>query len=134
MPTIIPSPLLRQALVADAATSAACGLLMALAAGPLSGLLGLPETLLRVAGAVLLPYAAFIGWLGLREQVRRAVVWAVVIGNGLWAADSLLLLAGGWVEPTRAGIAFVVAQALAVLMYAGFQSVGLRRSAAVAAA
>ncbi len=134
MPTIIPSPLLRQALVADAATSAACGLLMALAAGPLSSLLGLPETLLRVAGAVLLPYAAFIGWLGLREQVQRAVVWAVVIGNALWAADSLLLLASGWVEPTRAGFAFVVAQALAVLMYAEFQYVGLRRSEAVATA
>jgi hypothetical protein len=134
MPTIIPSPLLRQALVADAATSAACGLMMALAAGPLSGLLGLPETLLRVAGAVLLPYAAFIGWLGLREQVQRAVVWAVVIGNALWAAGSLLLLASGWVEPTRAGFAFVVAQALAVLMYAEFQSVGLRRSQAPAAA
>lgn len=129
MLTIIPSPLLRQALLADAATSATCGLLMALAAGPMSGILGLPEPLLRVAGIVLLPYAAFIGWLGLREQIQRPVAWAVVIGNAVWAADSFLLLASGWVEPTRAGYAFVIAQALAVLMYAEFQYVGLRRSA-----
>lgn len=134
MPTIIPSPLLRQALLADAATSAACGGLMALAAGPMSGALGLPEMLLRLAGLVLLPYAAFIGWLGLREQVQRPVVWAIVIGNVIWAADSILLLASGWVEPTRAGYAFVIAQALAVLMYAEFQYVGLRRSEATTAA
>jgi len=133
MPTIVPSPLLRQALLADAATSAACGLLMALAAGPLSGILGLPEMLLRLAGIVLLPYAAFIAWLGLRDEVHRVVAWAVVLGNGLWALDSFLLLASGWVEPTRAGYAFVIAQALAVLMYAEFQYVGLRRSQTAAA-
>jgi hypothetical protein len=134
MLTIIPSPLLRQALVADAATSAACGLLMTLAAGPMSGTLGLPEMLLRVVGIVLLPYAAFIGWLGLREQIQRPIAWAVVLGNAIWAADSFLLLASGWVEPTRAGYAFVIAQGLAVLMYAEFQYVGLRRSQIAATA
>ncbi len=134
MMTIHPSPLLRQALLADSATSAAFGLLMLLAAGPMSALLGLPETLLRVSGVVLLPYAAFIGYLGLRERAHRMIVWAVVIGNGLWAADSLLLLASGWVAPTSAGYAFVIAQALAVLMYAEFQYMGLRRSTAAAAA
>jgi hypothetical protein len=134
MLTIIPSPLLRQALLADAATSAACGLLMTLAAGPMSGTLGLPEMLLRIAGIVLLPYAAFIGWLGLREQIQKPVAWAVVIGNAIWAADSFLLLASGWVEPTRAGYAFVIVQALAVLMYAEFQYVGLRRSVSTATA
>ena len=127
------SPLLRQALLADAATSAAFGALMLVAAGPMSHVLGLPETLLRVAGIVLLPYAAFVGYLGLREEVNRMIVWAVVIGNGLWVADSFLLLASGWVAPTSAGYAFVIAQALAVLMYAEFQYVGLRRSGAAVA-
>jgi len=125
-----PSPLLRQALLADAATSAACGSLMLLAAGPLGGLLGLPEGLLRVSGALLLPYAALIAYLGLRERLRRLAVWAVVAGNAVWAADSVLLLASGWVEPTRAGYAFVIAQAVAVLIYAELQAVGLRRSTA----
>jgi hypothetical protein len=128
MLTIQASPLLRQALVADATTSAAFGLLMLIGAGPLSGILGLPEMLLRIAGFVLLPYAAFIGWLGVREEIQKPIAWAVVLGNALWVADSILLLASGWVSPTSAGYAFVVAQALVVLMYAEFQYVGLRRS------
>jgi hypothetical protein len=133
MLTIHPSPLLRQALLSDAVTSAACGLLMLLGAAPLAGLLGLPDMLLRLAGAILLPYAAFIAYLGLREQVQRPAIWAVVIGNVIWTADSFLLLFSGWVEPTQAGYAFVVAQALVVLMYAELQYVGLRRSRTFAA-
>jgi hypothetical protein len=128
MMNIHSSPLLRQALVADAATSAAFGLLMLIGAGPLSGVLGLPEMLLRIAGIVLLPYAGFIGWLGVRETISKPVAWAVVLGNALWVADSVLLLVSGWVAPTSAGYAFVIAQALVVLMYAEFQYVGLRRS------
>ncbi len=132
MTTLHPSPLLRQALLADATTSGAFGLLMLLAAGPLSHMLGLPELLLRSAGAVLIPFVALLAWLGLREQMHRALVWAVILGNILWAADSLLLLVSGWVSPSGAGYAFVIAQALVVLMYAELQILGLRRSAAVA--
>ncbi|HEV2563991.1 MAG TPA: hypothetical protein VGU19_02800 [Microvirga sp.] len=132
MMTIQSSPLLRQALVADATTSAAFGLMLLIGAGALSGIFGLPEMLLRVAGLVLLPYAAFIGWLGLREEIQKPVAWAVILGNALWVVDSALLLASGWVAPTSAGYAFVIAQALVVLMYAEFQFVGLRRSGAVA--
>lgn len=128
MSVVTSSPLLRQALVADAATSGACGLLLLLAAGPLASLLGLPVPLLRLSGVVLLPYAGLVGYLGLRDRLPRGIVWAVVIGNAVWAADSLLLLVSGWVEPTRAGYAFVIAQALAVLMYAELQYVGLKRS------
>jgi hypothetical protein len=132
MTTIHPSPLLRQALLADATTSGAFGLLMLLAAGPLSHLLGLPEMLLRGAGAVLMPYVALLAWLSLRGQTNKALIWAVILGNILWVADSLLLLAIGWVSPTLAGYAFVIMQALVVLMYAELQIMGLRRSNAVA--
>ena len=116
MMTIQSSPLLRQALVADATTSAAFGLMLLIGAGALSGVFGLPEMLLRIAGLVLLPYAAFIGWFGVREQILKPVAWAVVLGNALWVADSFLLLMSGWVSPTSAGYAFVIAQALVVLM------------------
>lgn len=128
MHKFIPSPLLRQALLADAVTSAACGLLMLLGAASLT-FLGLPEALLRVAGAVLIPYAAVVGWLGTRNLLPPMAVWAVILGNGVWVVDSLLLLVSGWVEPTRAGTAFVVLQAVAVGMYAELQLMGLRRSA-----
>jgi len=130
---ITPSPFLRQALVADATTSAACGLLMLFGAGPLTGTLGLPESLLRAAGLVLLPYALSVGMLGMRPHLSRAVVWAVVFANGIWSADSALLLMSGWVAPTRAGYAFVIAQAVVTLMYAELQFIGLRRSTHAAA-
>lgn len=128
MTMVHPSPLLRQALLADATTSGAFGLLMLLAADPLDSLLGLPEGLLRGAGAVLLPYAALLVWLSLRGEMHRALVWGVILGNILWTADSLLLLVSGWVSPTTAGYAFVIMQALVVLMYAELQVMGLRRS------
>lgn len=128
MTTVFSSPLLRQALLADAATSGAFGLLLVLAGGPLAGVFGLPEPFLRIVGALLLPYAAFIGALGLRAHIATPIAWAVVIGNAAWAIASVVLLMSGWVDPTRAGYAFVILQALAVLMYAEFQFVGLRRS------
>ena len=128
MPAIHPAPFLRQALLADAVTTAACALLMLLAAGPLAGLLGLPAGLLRAAGAVLIPFAGFVGLLALRARFSPAVVWAVVLANAVWAADSLLLLVSGWVEPTPAGTAFVIAQAVVVALYAELQFIGLKRS------
>lgn len=128
MTTIQPAPFLRQALLADAVTSAACALLVLVAAGPLERILGLPAGLLRGAGLVLLPYVAILAFLALREDLPRMAVWAVIAANALWAAESVLLLASGWVEPTSAGIAFVIAQAIVVAMYAELQFIGLRRS------
>jgi hypothetical protein len=56
-----------------------------------------------------------------------------VIGiNALWVADSVLLLLGGWVNPTGLGYAFVLFQAAVVAGFADAQYLGLRRSAAPA--
>lgn len=130
---ILPAPLLRQALLADAVTSAACAALLIGGAGFLEGLLGLPAALLRGAGLVLLPFVALVAFLGTRERLPRMAVLAVIGLNALWAADSLLLLVSGWVAPTAAGTVFVIAQAVAVAMYAELQFMGLRRSVAAAA-
>jgi hypothetical protein len=128
MTTIQPAPFLRQALLADAVTSATCALLVLVAAGPLERILGLPAGLLRGAGLVLLPYVGILAFLALREDLPRMAVWAVIAANALWAAESVLLLVSGWVQPTSAGIAFVIAQATVVAMYAELQFIGLRRS------
>jgi hypothetical protein len=133
MTSILPAPLLRQALLSDAVTSAACALLMLLGAGFLETLLGLPAILLRGAGIVLLPFAAWVWILGLRDELKRSTVWAVVAVNAAWAADSLLLLASGLVQPTAAGYALVIGQAAVVALYAELQFIGLRRSAERAA-
>jgi hypothetical protein len=125
--TLHPTPFLRFALLGDAAASGATGLLLAAGAGALASLLGLPEGLLRVAGLVLLPYAAFVAWLGTRSGgVPRNALRAVVAINLLWAIDSALLLAMGPVSPNSLGIAFVLAQALVVLGFAAMQWTALR--------
>ena len=129
MSSFSPSPLLRYALVGDAVASGATGLLLALGAGALAGLLGLPEALMRSAGLILLPYAAVVALLGTRATMSRRAVWAVIAVNGVWVADSLILLASGWVSPTALGYAFVLAQALVVLLFAEAQYFGLRRAA-----
>lgn len=127
--TLHPTPFLRFALLGDAAASGATGLLLAAGAGALAPLLGLPEGLLRWAGLLLLPYAAFVAWVGTRNGVPRAAVRAVVAVNLLWALDSALLLAMGPVSPNGLGVAFVLAQALVVAGFAAMQWTALRGAA-----
>jgi hypothetical protein len=83
------SPLfLRRVLVADAMICGAAGLFMALAASLLQSILGVPATLLRVAGASLVPFAAFLLYLARREPPDRTWVWAVIALNPAWVAGS----------------------------------------------
>ena len=128
-----PSPLLRKALLADALLSGITGLALLLAAGPLATLEGLPVGLLRWSGFILIPFAAFVAWLGTRERVQRPLVFAVVACNALWALDSVLLLVTGWVEPTIFGEVFVLGQAAVVAVLAELEFLGLRRSTLVEA-
>ena len=118
---------LRMALVGDAVASGATGLLLAAGAGLLTGLLGLPEPLLRTAGLILLPYAALVAWAGTRPALPRNLVRAVIVINLLWALDSAALLAFGPISPRPLGTAFVLAQALVVLAFAALQWRALRR-------
>ena len=123
-----PSPLLRYALIGDALASGATGLLLAGGAGFLTGLLGLPEQLMRYAGLFLLPYAAVVAYVGTRATVSRRAVWAIIAVNAIWVIESIILLIAGWVAPTTLGIAFVAAQALVVAAFAEAQFIGLRKS------
>jgi hypothetical protein len=125
------TPFLRQILLMDAAVSAATGLAMAALAPALSGLLDLPSPLLVGAGLVLLPYAASLVFLGTRDLLPRWTVWSVVALNAAWAADCLLLLTTGWVEPNALGMAFVILQAAAVAIFAELQILALRRAPAL---
>ncbi|MCK6449254.1 MAG: hypothetical protein L6R19_00120 [Alphaproteobacteria bacterium] len=134
MTKLISSPnFLRNVLLADAATSAACGLLMGAGAGMLEPLLGLPAALLRAAGIALLPFAAIVAVIATRVHVVRPAVWAVIVLNAAWAVESVLLLVSGWVAPTPFGYAFVVAQAAVVAAFAELEFFGVRRAAPVAA-
>lgn len=125
---VIPSTLLKRALQADAVASAASGLLMFAGAGMLDQITGLPTGLLRYAGLFLLPYAALVAWMGFRPSLPRWLVWTVILGNFAWAAESVLLVFSSWVAPTAYGIAFVLAQAFVVALFAELQFFGLKRS------
>jgi hypothetical protein len=122
------STLLRRALLVDAVVTGACALLLAFGARLLEGLLGLPASLLAGAGVALVVYTAFLVWLIRRETLSRGAVWFVIVGNALWAIDSVLLLFTNWVDPTLLGQVFVVIQAIVVAVFAETQYVGLRRT------
>ncbi len=120
---------LRNVLFADAVVSGATGALMALAAGVLEPILQVPAPLLRIAGLVLLPYAAVVAMLARRGTLSRGAVWAVIGCNALWAIDCVALLFTGWIDPGVLGVAFILVQALVVAAFAELQVVGLRRMA-----
>lgn len=129
---IASSPFLRRALAADAVASGAVGVLLAFGGATLQSLTGLPAALTEPASYFLIAYAAFVGFLGLRATLPAAAVWLVIVGNAIWALESLMLLAMGWAQPTLVGNAFVIGQALAVAAFAELQLMGLRRSARLA--
>jgi hypothetical protein len=122
-----PSSFLRLVLLADAAASGATGLLVLIGGSFLEGLLGVPATLLREAGLILLPYVAFVAYIGTRESLARPAIWAIIICNALWAGASVLLAMGQWIAPTTLGYAFVIGQAVIVALLAGLQYLGLQR-------
>jgi hypothetical protein len=124
---------LRFALLADAAASGATGLMMIAGAGLLDGLLGLPVALMREAGLLLVPYVAFVAYVGTRETISRPAVQAIIAINVLWVAASIGLLMSGYVAPTMLGYAFVIFQAVVVGVFAELQLIGLRRSTAATA-
>jgi hypothetical protein len=126
--TLAPSRLLRLALGGDAVASGAMGGLMLGAGAALAGPLGLPTALLQGAGALLLPYAALVGWMSRRAALPAWWVRAVIGLNLAWTAESLLLPAVGFVAPTMLGAALLAGQALAVAGFAVAQAIGLRQS------
>jgi hypothetical protein len=133
MTSIRASSLLRRVLIVDALTSGACGLAMFALADVFASLLQLPVELVREAGIILLPFAAFVGFVASRPEPARLAVWAIIALNIVWVVDSVLLLFTGWVAPNVLGYVFVVAQAAMVLVLADLEYMGLKRSAAVAA-
>jgi hypothetical protein len=128
----LPANLLRFALIADAVASGATALLMLAGAGLLSDLLGLPVELMRYAGLALVPFVAFVAFVGTRSDIPRGAATAVIVLNVAWVVGSLALLVSGKVSPTALGHAFVLVQAIAVGVFAELQWIGLRRSTRLA--
>lgn len=90
--------------------------------GSLSRLFGLPEGLVEWAALILLSFSATLASFALRRPMPASAMWAAVGCNVLWAADSVLLLMSGWVQPTFMGSAFVLVQGVGVGVFALLQS------------
>jgi hypothetical protein len=131
---IHPSLFLRRALLADAIFSGIGAVGFTLGAGVFASLLNLPEALLRETGLFLIAYAIFVGWLGTRASMPKALVLVVVAGNAAWTLASIWLLLSGMVSPNLLGEIVVVAQAIATGVFAELQYIGLRRSGGAVAA
>jgi hypothetical protein len=113
---------------ADAASCAATGALQVVFTDALASLTGLPVGLLMGTGVFLLAYAAAAAAMAARRDPPRGLIGLVVIGNFGWAAACAALLAGGLFPVTGIGMAWVVAQALCVVLLAELQWTGLRRT------
>ena len=119
------STFLRRMLIADAAISGATGLALIIGAGPLEPLLNVPAALLRMTGAILIPFAAMV--LFFAAAISHSRVWTVIVINAAWVAASVLVLFSGWIQPNALGIAFVLFQAAVVAVLAELQFTALRR-------
>ncbi|MCW5653210.1 hypothetical protein [Hydrogenophaga sp.] len=119
---------LRRVLWADALSGTGSAALHLLFAGSLASLLGLPAGLLLASGAVLLVYVALAGSLALQVTPSRTALVLLALGNFAWVAACLALLFGGLVSPTPLGQAYIVVQAVAVLVLAELQWMALRRA------
>jgi hypothetical protein len=124
-----PTRFLRTVLAADAIACGVMGALLLIGAQSLATLFGLPVPLLVGVGIVLLPLAAWVGWLSTQAQPSRRAVWLLIAGNGVWVVDSFLLLVLDWVQPTALGTMFVIVQAVATAVFAELEYIALKRGA-----
>src|SRR4051794_15481740 len=117
---------LRRVLTVDAVVSGVSGAAMALGAGLVGPVVGLPEGLLRGAGLSLFPWFAALIWLARQAEMPRRGVQAVIAVNGLWVLGSIAVLFE--LRPGAVGTGMVIAQAVMVGLFAELEIVGLRRA------
>jgi len=120
--------LLRFALRADATLCAGLGLLIAMAADPLSRLSGLSPTSEWISGAALVVYGATLYLLAGVPDVRR-VGTGVLAGNIAFAIVVTVVLIAGWLPLTELGVVATIAFTAVTLGFAYVQYLGVRRVA-----
>lgn len=120
------SSFLRRSLQIDGAASGLCGVLLLAGAGPLSSLMGLAGPgIARMVGALFVVYAAALLWNAARATVSRDGALAAVVLNAAWVAGSAVVILDG--PLTALGNLAVAAVAVAVLLFAILEAVGLAR-------
>jgi hypothetical protein len=125
--SILASPrFLPRVMTADALSCAATGALQVGLTDMLARLTGLPASLLIGTGVFLLAYAVLAAWMAARAVPPRRLVGLVIVGNLAWALGGVALLASDLVAHTMLGTAWVLVQAVVVVVLAELQWMGLR--------
>jgi hypothetical protein len=120
---------LRRSLQLDGVASGLTGVLLLVAAGPVSTLIGnAAPGIARVVGALLVVYAAALLWNARRVTVARGEVVMAVLLNIGWVVGSAALIVLG--PLTVLGNVAVAAVAIGVLAFTLLEIVGLRRLSA----
>ena len=109
---------LKNILIADAITCTGVFAIGLLAAAPVGALLGLPASIVAIGGWICLA-AALLMVVAARQAVpSAALVKLIALGNLGWVAASFAVVATFAAQMTALGIAVVIAQAFAVLLFA----------------
>jgi hypothetical protein len=119
---------LRFALRADATLCGGLGLLVTMAADPLSKLSGLSATSEWIGGAALVGYGVLLYTLAGLAHVRRVGI-GVLVGNVCFAVLVAVVLIAGWLPLTPLGVVTTIAFTVATLAFAYAQYLGVRRLA-----
>jgi biotin transporter BioY len=122
------SGLLRLVLKLDAVACGALGGASLAGAPVLDDLLGIPVVLLAPVGVFLVAWAVVLWVIASRPRVSKTAVRVVLLFNLAWTVDSAVVLAAGWFPLTAAGVAFILAQAAAVVIIAAAQFYALGRA------
>ncbi|HSX61858.1 MAG TPA: hypothetical protein VLF18_16835 [Tahibacter sp.] len=119
--------LFHRALLLDLSTCIPTAALLIAGADALAPLTGLPVELLRYAGFVLVPFGVLLALTLSAARPNKFAAWSIMEINLAWVVASFYVLYGAGLQPTAAGSAVVIAQALGVLGIAALQFAGWRR-------
>jgi len=109
---------LKNVLIADAITCTGVFAIGLLAAAPVGALLGLPANVVAIGGWICLAAALLMVVAALQAVPSAALVKLIALGNLGWVAASFAVVATFAAQMTAIGIAVVIAQAFAVLLFA----------------
>ena len=117
---------LRRALQANGLFSAVSGIVLIVAAEPISHLLGIPlPSVLLGIGAALFLYALWLFRSAIQQSINHIEVWVAVVLDGAWVVGSGVLVLTGLLSATGNWLVALVADI--VLLFAVLQLYGLRK-------
>ena len=119
---------LRHVLRANTVFSVLSGVVVLMAAAPLSELMGINNPFVfYVLGMGLLPFAGFVFYTSQQTELNTRLVKIILVMDAFWVVGSYFLIFSGTVPFTAAGKWIVGLIAEVVFIFAILEMIGLRR-------